>query len=270
MNTASIFAKRQALTWLLGGLSAAMLVTIAVETDGGQRWKADMPVTEISGRGTGDEGILPPFSLPPIDPAYKETVERPLFAWTRRPAPNGAGVEAMRKGQYKLAGTSINDTLTMVFLQEVASGKTVRVEKGKEILGTRMVVDTVEPARVVLKQGEDSEELKLVTAPSPKVVAPPPGAPGAPGTPGAPGGVPPNQPGQAPGVGPGVPGSATPGVNPGLPNRPPGFLGGVPAAGNANGAAIAPRSAADANANTTPTPADAAAQRRRRFQNLPQ
>jgi hypothetical protein len=83
----------------------------------------------------------------------------------------------MKKGQFKLSGTSVSDELAVAYLLEASTGKTVRVAKGKEING--MVIDAVEANRVVLKQGEETEELVLRTAsspPAPKVTTPVPAA----------------------------------------------------------------------------------------------
>jgi hypothetical protein len=261
------FARGQALTWILTGTMAAMLAVVGVETDWGRTWRAEPPRVDRAASKNGDDSVLPAFVLPPVDVAYKETVERPLFVPTRRPAPAGAsGQDAMKKGQYKLTGTSINDTLTMVFLLETATGKTLRAAKGKEIVGTRIVVDSVDPSRVVLKQGEDTEELKLSTAPSPpRPVAPPPGQPGQ--------AVPPGQPAAVAGSFPTPPG----GFMPGDP-RPPNGVGAAPPVQPAAGVAgpqfnpaagsTMPMPTAQPSTQSAP-PGEAAAQRRRRFQNLP-
>jgi hypothetical protein len=262
-----MFARRHALTWVLSGIMAAMLAVVGVETEWGTKWRAEPPRADRAANKNGDDTVLPAFVLPPVDVAFKETVERPLFVPTRRPAPAGAsGLDAMKKGQYKLTGTSINDTLTMVFLLETATGKTLRAAKGKEITGTRIVVDTVEPARVVLKQGEDTEELKLSTAPSPpRPVAPTPGQPGQ--------AVPPGQPAAVAGAFPTPPG----GFMPGDP-RPPNVVGAAPPvqpAAGVTGPKFEPAAGTGMPMPATQpstqgaAPAEAAAQRRRRFQNLP-
>ena len=255
----ALFARRHALTWALSGVMVAMLVVVGVETDGGRTWRAQPPASDRAANKNGDDSVLPAFILPPADIAFKETVERPLFAWTRRPAPAAASMQAMKKGQYKLTGTSINDTLTMVFLLETATGKTLRAAKGKEILGTQMVVDVVEPSRVVLKQGDDTEELKLATAPSPPAPRPVPAAPGQPpvaGQPGAPG-----QPAPVAGGFPTLPG----GFMPGDPRPPPRQAGAAARAA----AEAAAKPTAEASTQGAAAPVEAAAQRRRRFQNLP-
>ena len=96
----------------------------------------------------------------------------------------------MKKGQFKLNGTSVSNELALAFLFETATGKTVRITKGKEING--MTLDTVEANRIVLKQGDETEELTLRTAaspPRPLAPIPVPGSP--PNIPGAPQGTPP-------------------------------------------------------------------------------
>ncbi|MEP7154188.1 MAG: hypothetical protein ABI905_00340 [Betaproteobacteria bacterium] len=222
--------------------------------------RTTLPVANNSSRAGEIVPTLPPFSLQPLEVAFKETGERPLFTPTRRPqALAAATVPTMKKGQFKLSGTSVSGELTVAFLVELSSGKTVRVTKGKEING--ITLDTVEGNRVVLKQGDETEELVLRTAASPPVRTPPPAPPGP---------VPafspvPGQPGmqRPPPVASVVP--VPPGVMPPAPTVPnpgssqlPGFVMPSAAAGQAPGAA------------PTVDPANAAQQRRRRIQAQPQ
>lgn len=192
--TILLFWQRYGLTAMLGLAFAGFLGAIGVETNWGQALRLPLPATTNTPRTTDMLATLPGFSLPSLDTAFKETADRPLFTPTRRPSAFSlaGNVPAMKKGQFRLSGTSVNNDLTVAFLLETATGKTVRITKGKDING--ITLDTVEANRVILKQGEETEELTLRTAPSPPPPpnVPPPPTPGAaPVAPGAPASVPP-------------------------------------------------------------------------------
>ncbi|MCL4689787.1 MAG: hypothetical protein KJ007_14600 [Burkholderiales bacterium] len=173
-----------------------------------------------------DARLLPSFALPPEPQPASETVTRPLFVPTRRPSPPApaAAASAMKRGQFVLMGVTITPEASFAFLKEVAGGKTHSVRKGSQVSG--ITVDTVEPRRVVLRQGEEREDLPLnVQVPARTAQAPgtvPPGAtPGSagpsslprPGMPGAPAPAAPGAPvpaATAPQAAPGIPAPAAP------------------------------------------------------------
>jgi general secretion pathway protein N len=150
-----------------------------VEIDNGSRGPAKL----------ADAKLLPPYALPPEAQAAPETVARPLFVPTRRPSPPAAAatVALMRKGQFVLTGITITPEMSFAYLKEVANGKTQTIKRGAAVNG--MTVDVVEARRVVLKQGEESEELALATQVPPRV-ATAPAQPPQPGQPGLPPGMP--------------------------------------------------------------------------------
>ena len=256
--------QRYGLTALIGVLVFALLAVIGYET----QWGSSLSLLPASAVGqvakSGDISLLPAFGLPALDTGFKETLERPLFLPTRRPLPTviGAGQLVMKKGQFRLAGTIVNQDLPYAFLVEIATGKGMRVARGAEISSTGISVATIDGARVVLKQGEETEELTLRTASSPPQAAPPPGVPGT------------AQPGTGQSLAPpgvvvsGIP--AMPGVTPVAP-----ALGGVGATVPRPGSSVLPGfvqsppgpvpNAAQAN------PVDSAVgnQRRRRFPSVP-
>jgi len=195
---------------LWGGAAAVLALVIGVEHYLGSEEPAAVPRAPAK---VADARMLPPFTLAAADQVAPETAERPLFIPTRRPAPPAATVQpTMRKGQFALTGVTVSSEASFAFLRELSTGKTKSVRKGAEVNGLR--VDAVEPRRVVLRQGEETEDLFLAIQSPPKSATPPPGAPGSPGAPPnifAPGGVPlPGAPG-----GPPMQGSASqPGVAP--------------------------------------------------------
>ena len=177
--------RRHGLTAVLSLAALTSIVVLGYETQWGRAALLALPTASTTSRAGEIVATLPAFALPPLDSAFKETGERPLFTPSRRlAAVNTASAPAMKKGQFKLSGTTVNNNLTIAFLLEAATGKTVRVTKGKEING--MILEAVEPNRVVLKLGDETEELTLRTASSPpvKITAPVPApVPGSPGSP---------------------------------------------------------------------------------------
>ena len=266
----TIFWQRYGLTAIFGLVSLGLLVAIGYETGFGSAVRRSLPAPNSVARNSDILATLPVFSLPALDSGFKETGERPLFTPSRRPAAVNlaANVPAMKKGQFKLNGTSVSNDLALAFLFETATGKTVRITKGKEING--MTLETVEANRIVLKQGEETEELTLRTAASPpappKPPAPPAPVPSAPGSPPMPGnpGVPLANVQPVAGVNVGVPSQAPsrpqPVGNPLVPlpgqSQLPGFV--LP-----SGAAAAAQAAPPVEDGNTQ-------QRRRRFQGTPQ
>jgi len=270
-----MMSSRFALTTLLGVLLVGAVAAIGVETDWGRAVMGGRSAGSSTKAPTLDTKVLPQFALAPLSPTgsgYRETVERPLFIPTRRPAPAGNSAQvAMKKGQFRLAGTTVSEQISVAYLFETGTNKTYRVNKGADING--MTVESVFANRVVLKQGDETEELSLRTSSSPRPPPPPqqvagaPSAPGLPQPPGAP--VPQGMIGAAPPQPPTAPtaGFAPPGVT---------FQGGM--GQGVSTAASRPPGAPAAAVVTDADPAAAAAapdpnqpqQRRRRFQNLPQ
>jgi hypothetical protein len=278
--------QRYGLTALIGLLILVAIVVIGWETGWARYLSPGVPKFESGQRKSDEIALLPPFTLPPVDPTFKETVERPLFNQTRRPNPPALAATpqapAMEKGKYRLTGTSVNAELSTAFLVDTRTGKTLRVAKGAVVdpLGSQLIkLERVDPTGVVLKFGDESETLSLTTSKSTMVaqVTPQPGVPGAPPLPG---GVPslaqPPLPGQA--------APPAPGFAPGPSSTPSNIYGPGGPFGNSGGAAPPPPTAeaavpvpaapaltpAPGAANTPGAPDQPTALRRRRFQNLPQ
>ena len=151
--------QRNPLVAALCALAAALAVVIGLET----------------GFGTGLGNVLPPARrtvpaeaklLPPViatapEQAYPETAARPIFTGTRRPAPEGAAVAkgSLTPGQFVLQGVTIVGDNRIALLREKASGRILRVERGREVNGIK--VAEVEAASVTLTQGGDKEVLSL-------------------------------------------------------------------------------------------------------------
>ncbi len=282
--------------WLTALIVVGIIGVIGVfawETGWGRYLSPSVPKFDGAPRKADNIAILPPFTMPPIDPTYKETVERPLFSQTRRPNPPAAAVAAapvMEKGKYRLSGTSVGPELSTAFLVDLKSGKTWRVVKGGLVdpTGSQGVkLDSVNATQVILKLGEETETLSLATSKSAAVPLPttPQNA--------IPGGAPtvsaaPPQLGATVNAGPsattnsfGMGGAfGRPQAGVAMPPSPvPGQAGNVPlpaAAGSSSGPVPiqndaggipTPNNATNNPATNLPEPTAA---RRRRFQNLPQ
>lgn len=294
-NNIASFLQRYGLTVLIALFILAVVGVIGWETGWARYWTPGVPKLDGAPRKPDEIALLPPFTLPPVDPTYKETVERPLFNQTRRPNPpavaTAPAAPAMEKGKYRLAGTAVNKELSAAFLIDNRTGKTLRVSKGAPVDpfgGQAIVLANVEPTSVTLQLGGDSEVLTLTTAKSSaappqmaQVTAPQPAS--------VPGGINPNTalPQPVPNPVPGQPllGGPLPPTNsfgPGGPFASGASGGAPPPAPPQAGTGVAPP-APPLSAGAGPTPPapgatsappasdpNATTIRRRRFQNLPQ
>lgn len=118
--------------------------------------------------------LLPPIAAASPEQAYPETVNRPLWIPTRRPAPSAVAAPAASfpPGQFILQGVIVAGGTRVALLKEKASGRIHRAEKGRDVNGIQ--VAEVEPESVTLAQGDQREVLEL------RVQRPGPAAPGAP------------------------------------------------------------------------------------------
>jgi hypothetical protein len=189
---------------------AAVLGLIGWQTDWGRQLRRAPVVPEAAPPAPVAVALLPDYRIEGGLEARQQTVERPVFVPTRRPAPpplpvaQEAAKPRMQKGQFVLTGTAVVDQKSIAFLREAAGGKSRSVRVGETVNG--LTVADVKPDRVRLTLGDESEDLVLAVAKGPRTTVQPAVAAGAPagGQPGgvAAGGVP------VPGA---APGAATPG-----------------------------------------------------------
>jgi len=172
---------------------AAVLALIGWETDWGRQLVRAPAVPAAIAPVPVELALLPDYRVEGGLEARQQTVERPVFVPTRRPAPppvpvaQEAAKPRMQKGQFVLTGTAVVEQKSVAFLREAAGGKARTVRIGETVNG--LLVAEVKPDRVRLTLGDDSEELVLVVAKGPRttVQPTPAGALGAP-LPGQPGG----------------------------------------------------------------------------------
>ncbi len=179
-------------------LALLLALTIGIELGWGHRISLPLPLPKPQKTRIAALPLPPEFGLPPLEQTYTEMLGRPLFVPARRPpsppVPVGLPQSTMRKGQYILVGVIIDNGKNIALLREVAGGKMLRVEQGKEING--MQLEKLEPEKITLKQGEEREEVVLKIKSMLKTSQPvPSGTSSVPGQPGAPAASLPAQPG---------------------------------------------------------------------------
>lgn len=104
--------------------------------------------------------VLSEFGLPAQETGFPELLARPLFTINRRfPAVAQGGPSAMKKGQFVLVGVLLAQPRQAALLRDVQTNKTETVAVGASVRG--LVLEKVAPNRVVLRQGEEVEELTL-------------------------------------------------------------------------------------------------------------
>lgn len=118
--------------------------------------------------------ILPEFDLPDAETGFPELLSRPIFSVSRRPSAsaNQGVAGAMKRGQFVLVGVLITPNQHSALLRDVETNKTETVAMGAQIRG--LTLGEVEPNKVVLRLGAESEELTLKVQAGP----PQPPAPG--------------------------------------------------------------------------------------------
>lgn len=151
--------------YLAIALAAVALIFVGIllwEWEEGLRLEQDLmkmkniPVTVVTA-----QNIRPEFSLPAVESGFPELLSRSLFSIGRHPSVPAAkgGVAAMKKGQFTLVGVLITPQQRSAFLRDVQTNKTESVAQSGVIRG--MSVGEVEPGRVLLRQGVETEELIL-------------------------------------------------------------------------------------------------------------
>lgn len=168
------------------GVSASVLGLVALCA--ATVWQTGRSADDPPGSTTAAEpapqpvplSLLPDYQIEGGIASRRDTVERPAFVPTRRPAP-AAVQEAPRpkmpRNQFTLTGTAVVDQKQIAFLRETAGGKARTVRAGETING--VVVAEVKADRVRLVMGDESEVLTLKVAAGPRQTVQPP-VPGAP------------------------------------------------------------------------------------------
>ena len=162
--------RRNPLLVLLVVIGLLLAAVIAVEAGFGATLRDAL--RPVSGKPPlpADAKLLPPLAITAAEQAYPETVARPLFTPTRRPAPVvvAAPQSTFQKGQFVLAGVITVGAQRTAMLREKSNGRIHRLELGKEVNGIK--VAEIQREQVTLAMGSEQEVLTL------SVLRPPPGA----------------------------------------------------------------------------------------------
>ena len=200
--------RRRPLLAALAVLAAALAVLLVLEVNEVSR--PQIPAEASKPAAPPDAKLLPAATRVAAEQAYPETVTRPLFIPTRRPAPpvpTAAAAPQFVRGQFQLLGVIMAGNTKIAMLREKSTGKIHRVAQGGDVNGVK--VATIERDTVTLSQSGETESVpmqvqKLAAAGAPTHDAGPFGGPEAHAA---------GQPGAAPPA-PGAPGAALPAPGP--------------------------------------------------------
>ncbi len=170
--TSIIAPTRSWLLWL--SPFAVLVLLLGWETDWGRSLERAPPSETAVAPQPVSLAVLPAFQPQATPETNRDMVERTLFNPTRRPAPVAVAETAkprIQRGQFALTGTIMVEGKSYALLRESNGGKARRVAKGDTING--MLVTEVKPDRIVLSQGDESEELALKLAVGPRVTIQP-------------------------------------------------------------------------------------------------
>ena len=153
--------KRNPLLAVLAGICVLLAIVIGVEVKFGATLRDAMRPASARPALPTDAKLLPPLVATAVEQAYPETIARPLFTPTRRPAPElaAAPVSTFQRGQFVLAGVIIVGDNRIAMLREKSNGRIYRVERGKEVNGIK--VAEIQREQVTLAQGAEQEVLTL-------------------------------------------------------------------------------------------------------------
>lgn len=150
------------LVW--GLVNVALVASIGEELGWGESTRLPLRTPVVQPFSPVDIALPPDYRLPQLEKTNALTLERPLFVPSRRQAPPVPPLPpppppSMQKGQFQLQGTIIIDDMRIAVIKEISSGKERQVHQGYTING--ILLDLVEPDRIVFSQYDDREELKL-------------------------------------------------------------------------------------------------------------
>jgi hypothetical protein len=138
---------------LCGGLYLEWQRSLALRTD--LLAMRALPATPVP-----EQKILPEFALPDLASGFTELNSRPVFSQSRRyPPPPSQTASAMKKGQFVLVGVMITPKEKAALLRDTQTQKTQTVVMGAGVRG--MTLGDVSVDRVILRLGDESEELPL-------------------------------------------------------------------------------------------------------------
>ncbi|MEP7068725.1 MAG: hypothetical protein ABI789_05765 [Usitatibacter sp.] len=162
--------KRNPLIGVLAAICVLLAAVIGVEAGFGATLRDAMRPASVKRALPTDAKLLPAIVATAPEQAYPETVARPLFTPTRRPAPAPVPVakSTFQRGQFVLAGVIVVGANKVAMLREKSNNRIHRVEQGKEVNGIK--VAEIQREQVTLAMGAEQEVLTL------SVIRPAPGS----------------------------------------------------------------------------------------------
>lgn len=156
---------------VLSALAILLAVVLGVEGEFGASVGSVVRPGAASRAVAADAKLLPPLIAIAPEVAYPETAERPVFTPTRRPAPEAPAAQStFQKGQFVLQGVIVVGDNRVAMLREKSSGRVIRIERGREVNGIKVV--EIQPETVTLSLGSEEEKLSLsVQKPAPGTLA---------------------------------------------------------------------------------------------------
>lgn len=145
---------------VLSALAILLAVVLGVEGEFGASVGSVVRPGAASRAVAADAKLLPPLIAIAPEVAYPETTERPVFTPTRRPAPEAPAAQStFQKGQFVLQGVIVVGDNRVAMLREKSSGRVIRIERGREVNGIKVV--EIQPETVTLSLGSEEEKLSL-------------------------------------------------------------------------------------------------------------
>jgi general secretion pathway protein N len=146
---------------VLAALAIILAIVIGLEGEFGASVGSVLRPGDAKRAAPADAKLLPALVAVAPEVAYPETAARPLFTPTRRPAPEApaAPQSTFQKGQFVLQGVIAVGDNRVAMLREKSSGRIIRVERGKEVNGIKVV--DIQSETVTLAQGAEEEKLSL-------------------------------------------------------------------------------------------------------------
>jgi hypothetical protein len=157
---------------VLAGLAILLAAVIGVEGEFGASVGSVVRPGAASRAVATDAKLLPPLIAIAPEVAYPETAARPVFTPTRRHAPEAPAPaqSTFQKGQFVLQGVIVVGDNRVAMLREKSSGRIIRIERGREVNGIKVV--EIQPETVTLSLGSEEEKLTLsVQKPAPALPA---------------------------------------------------------------------------------------------------
>ena len=153
--------KRNPLIGVLAAICVLLAAVIGVEAGFGASLRDAMRPSSMKPALPTDAKLLPAIVATAPEQAYPETVARPLFTPTRRPAPPPVPVaqSTFQRGQFVLAGVIVVGDNKVAMLREKSNNRIHRVEQGKEVNGIK--VAEIQREQVTLAMGAEQEVLTL-------------------------------------------------------------------------------------------------------------